>query len=209
MHFNYVCDQGWPTPVQRSRNIVRPIGVDLSAEHAAAIISNTLRPPRLELPMTTAQAPPYTGAHPLPVTVMASYVEGALVKDERIVHIGHISCWSLFHLIALGILLLPAFGLGLIFLGKAYMRYKTTELAITTKRVIVKFGFIRRSTVEININKVESIQVDQEILGRLFNFGTLIIAGAGNPQAPITGISQPMEFRRAFIQAQDQARSVA
>lgn len=88
----------------------------------------------------------------------------------------------------------------------AYVRYKTTELAITTKRVIVKHGFIRRRTVEININKVESIQVDQEVLGRMFNFGTLVIAGAGDPQAPIAGISSPMAFRKAFIEAQDQAK---
>jgi uncharacterized membrane protein YdbT with pleckstrin-like domain len=138
---------------------------------------------------------------------MTSYVEGALVKDEKIVHLGHISLWSLWHLFALGLLLLPVFGLGLIFWVLAYVRYKTTELAITTKRVIVKHGFIRRRTVEININKVESIQVDQEILGRMFNFGTLVIAGAGDPQAPIAGISSPMAFRKAFIEAQDQAKS--
>ena len=136
---------------------------------------------------------------------MTSYVEGALVKDEKIVHLGHISLWSLWHLMVPGIILLPIV-VGLIFLIIAYVRYKTTELAITTKRVIVKSGFIRRSTIEININKVESIQVDQEILGRMFNFGTLIISGAGNPQAPIAGISKPMEFRRAFIEAQDQAK---
>jgi uncharacterized membrane protein YdbT with pleckstrin-like domain len=138
---------------------------------------------------------------------MTSYVEGALVKDEKIVRLGHISLWSLWHLLALGILLLPAFGLGLVFLVIAYVRYKTTELAITTKRVIVKHGFVRRRTIEININKVESIQVDQEILGRLFNFGTLVISGAGNPQAPVAGISDPMEFRKAFIEAQDQPKA--
>lgn len=136
---------------------------------------------------------------------MTSYVEGALAKDEKIVHLGHISLWSLWHLIAGGILLLPI-GVGLIFLVMAYIRYRTTELAITTRRVIVKLGFIRRSTIEININKVESIQVDQEVLGRMFNFGTLIISGAGTPQAPIAGISKPMEFRKAFIEAQDQAK---
>jgi uncharacterized membrane protein YdbT with pleckstrin-like domain len=140
---------------------------------------------------------------------MTSYVEGALVKDEKIVYVGHTSLWSLWHLLVLGVLLLPVFGIGLIFLGKAYIRYKTTELAITNKRVIVKFGFIRRSTVEININKVESIQVDQEILGRMFNFGTLVISGAGSPQAPIIGISAPMDFRRAFIEAQEQAKAAA
>jgi uncharacterized membrane protein YdbT with pleckstrin-like domain len=135
---------------------------------------------------------------------MTSYVEGALIKDETIVHLGRISLWSLWHLIALGLVLLPAFGLGLVFWVMAYVRYKTTELAITSRRVIVKHGFIRRQTIEININKVESIQVDQEILGRVFNFGTLLIAGAGSPQAPITGISDPMAFRKAFIEAQDQ-----
>ncbi|MBI2276319.1 MAG: PH domain-containing protein [Dechloromonas sp.] len=138
---------------------------------------------------------------------MTSYVEDALVKDERIIHLGHISLWSIWHLIALGIVLLPAFGIGLIFLAMAYIRYKTTELAITTRRVIVKFGFIRRNTVEINIGKVESIQVEQEVLGRIFNFGTLIISGAGTPQAPIPGISKPMLFRKAFIEAQDETKS--
>ena len=140
---------------------------------------------------------------------MTSYVEGALVKDERIVYVGHVSLWSLWHLIFFGVLLLPALGLGLVFLVMAWVRYKTTELAITSRRVIVKLGFIRRSTIEININKVESIQVDQEILGRMFNFGTLVIAGAGTPQAPIAGISAPMAFRKAFIEAQDQARAAA
>ena len=137
---------------------------------------------------------------------MTSYVEGALVQDEKIVHLGHISLWSLWHLLLLGLVLLPVVGIGLIFWAIAYVRYKTTELAITTRRIIVKHGFIRRRTVEININKVESIQVDQEIMGRIFNYGTLVIAGGGNPQAPVTGISDPMEFRKAFIEAQDRAK---
>lgn len=138
---------------------------------------------------------------------MSSYVEGALVKDERIVHSGHISLWSMWHLIVLGVVLLPVVGLGLIFLIMAYVRYKSTELAVTTKRVIVKHGFIRRQTVEINMNKVESIQVDQGVLGRIFDFGTLIIAGTGTSHAPITGVSAPMTFRKAFIEAQEAGKS--
>ncbi len=134
---------------------------------------------------------------------MSSYVEGALVKDERIVHTGHISLWSLWHLIAVGILLLPALGLGLVFLIIAYVRYKSTELAVTTKRIIVKHGFIRRQTIEINLNKAESIQVDQGVLGRMFDFGTLVISGTGTSHAPLTGIAEPMAFRKAFIEAQD------
>jgi uncharacterized membrane protein YdbT with pleckstrin-like domain len=137
---------------------------------------------------------------------MASYIEGALIKDERIIYIGNISLWTLTPMFALGFLLLFAYGLGLVFFLLAYIRYKTTELAFTNKRVIAKFGFISRQTVEINISKVESIQVHQNIAGRIFNFGTLVIGGAGDPQAPIAGISNPMEFRRAFMEAQDQAQ---
>ena len=135
---------------------------------------------------------------------MSSYVEGALVEGERIVHAGRISAWALWHLIGLGILLLPLFGVGLVFLIIAYVRYQSTELAVTTKRVIVKHGFIRRQTVEINLGKVESIQVEQGILGRMLNFGTLIVAGTGTSHAPLVGIADPMAFRRAFIEAQDE-----
>jgi uncharacterized membrane protein YdbT with pleckstrin-like domain len=134
---------------------------------------------------------------------MSSYVEGALVQDEQLVHLGRVSLWSMAHLIALGVLLIPLFGAGLVLLAVLFIRYKSTELAVTTRRVIVKHGFIRRSTVEINLNKVESIQVDQGILGRMFDFGTLVIAGTGASHAPLSGIAEPMAFRKAFIQAQD------
>ncbi|MDD5385222.1 MAG: PH domain-containing protein [Gallionella sp.] len=151
---------------------------------------------------------------------MASYIEGALIKDEKVIYKGNISLWSLSPLIFFGglfIILGGVFmivngvvatiwwGLALFIWAVAYIRYKTTELAFTNKRVIAKFGFISRQTVEMNISKVESIQVNQGILGRIFNFGTLVISGAGNPQAPIPGISDPMAFRRAFMESQDSA----
>ena len=136
---------------------------------------------------------------------MASYIEGALTKDEVVQYEGRISLWSLTHLIVLGVLLLPLYGVGLILLAMAFIRYKTTELAFTNKPVIAKFGFISRQTVELYIPKVESIQVHQGILGRIFNYGSLIISGAGNPQAPIPGISDPMAFRRGFMEMQETA----
>ena len=138
---------------------------------------------------------------------MFSYVEGAMVAGEKLVHSGQLSLWAMWHLIALGVVLTPLFGLGLVFLAMAYVRYKSTELAVTTKRVIVKHGFIRRQSVEINLNMVESIQVDQGVLGRLFNFGTLVISGTGTSHAPIAGISEPMGFRKAFIEAQEGGKS--
>ena len=78
---------------------------------------------------------------------MASYVEGTLIKDEKVIYTGNISLWSLLPLLLLGLVLLPAFGLGLIFWLIAFIRYKTTELAFTNKRVIAKFGLISRQTI--------------------------------------------------------------
>jgi len=136
---------------------------------------------------------------------MSSYVDEVLVSGERVVHMGRTSLWSVWHLLLFGLLLLPAFGAGLILWVVAYVRIRSTELAVTTKRLIVKHGFIRRHTIEININKVESIQVDQSLTGRMLNFGTLVIAGTGSSHAPIAGIADPLGFRRAFVEAQDSA----
>lgn len=134
---------------------------------------------------------------------MSSYIAQALVGDERLLHQGHVSLWSLWALILTGVVLLPLFGLGLLFLAITYAQYKSTELAVTTKRLIVKHGFIRRATMELNIHKVESIHVEQGIIGRMLNFGTLVISGTGTAHAPLGGIADPLAFRRAFVEAQD------
>ena len=133
---------------------------------------------------------------------MPGYIDQVLTHDERVIHIGHISLWSMWLEILLGIVTLPLV-IGVFILLWVLIKYKSTELAITNKRVITKFGFISRNTVEINMAKVESVQVHQSLWGRMFNFGTLIISGGGNPQAPIPGISQPLRFRQAFMEAQD------
>jgi uncharacterized membrane protein YdbT with pleckstrin-like domain len=94
-------------------------------------------------------------------------------------------------------------GIGILLWLIALARYLTTEMAITNKRVIAKFGFISRRTVEINLQRIESIQVHQGLFGRIFNYGSIVVAGAGNPQAPIPGISDPMGFRRSFSESQE------
>ena len=89
----------------------------------------------------------------------------------------------------------------------AFIQYKSTEPAFTNKRVIAKFGFISRRTIELSVAKVESAQVNQGMPGRIFNYGRLVISGAGAPQAPIPGISDPMATRRAFMEFQDQGKA--
>jgi len=134
---------------------------------------------------------------------MAKYVENVLTRDERVVYHGKISIWALVPSFILGLILLPLLGLGLLLWAGALIQYFTTELAITNKRVIAKFGLISRSTIEINLPKIESVQVRQGIFGRIFNYGSIIVSGAGNPQAPVPAISNPLGFRRAFVETQE------
>lgn len=133
---------------------------------------------------------------------MPSYIENALIKDEKVIYTGKVSVWALLPHIIIGLVLIGV-GVGVVFWVYAAILYYTTEIAFTNKRIIAKFGFISRKTIELNINKIETMQVDQGILGRIFDFGSLTISGAGNPMAPIPHISQPLEFRKHFMEYQD------
>ncbi len=126
-----------------------------------------------------------------------SYVKNNLMPGERIVYSAKLSLWSLAPLIVIG-LILCVFLIGFLILLHVFLKYISTELAITNRRVIAKSGFIRRDTVELDIRRIESVRVTQGIFGRMLGFGSIIVAGAGNPQAPIAGISQPMVFRQVF-----------
>jgi uncharacterized membrane protein YdbT with pleckstrin-like domain len=134
---------------------------------------------------------------------VTSYVDSVLISGETVLHRGHVSLWPLAPKIVLGILLLPLFGLGLIFLIWAFVIYKTTEIAITNKRIIAKFGFVTRRTIEINLQKVESIQVEQNVPGRMFNYGTIVVSGAGTPNLSVHAIADPLRFRKHFMEATD------
>src|SRR4030081_1525047 len=69
--------------------------------------------------------------------------------------------------------------------ARAAIRRATTELAVTDRRVIYKSGLFARHTLEMNRSKVESVDVDQSILGRIFGFGTIVVRGTGGRPPPI------------------------
>ena len=77
----------------------------------------------------------------------------------------------------------------------ALIRRSTTELAVTDRRVIYKSGVLARHTLEMNRSKVESVDVDQSVLGRILNFGTIVVRGTGGSLEPIRQISDPLTFR--------------
>ncbi len=129
-----------------------------------------------------------------------SYIDESLIEGESILHRARVSWWSQFGLLLLGVILLIVV-VGLFFFIAAWVRVRSTEIAITNRRVIAKFGFIKRHTVEINLDKVEALRVEQGFWGRVLNFGTIFISGAGTSVAPIRDIADPLVFRRKFMEA--------
>ena len=87
----------------------------------------------------------------------------------------------------------------------SFINFSTSEFGITNKRVIVKVGFIRRNSLEVLLNKVEGIQVNQGILGRILGFGSITVSGTGGTKDPFHKIDAPLEFRK---KAQEQIASV-
>ncbi len=83
---------------------------------------------------------------------------------------------------------------------QAIIAKTTTEFAVSNRRVIAKTGFIRRHTLEMLLPKVESISVNQNVLGRLLNFGTVTVIGTGGTKESFRGISDPMIIRKKINQ---------
>ena len=131
-----------------------------------------------------------------------SYIDQSLIEGETVIHRGRVSWWSEFWLLLLGILTLVIV-VGLILLIWAWIRVRSTEIAITNKRIIAKFGFIKRHTVEINLDKVEALRVEQGVIGRILNFGTILLSGVGSTIDPMPNIADPLVFRRKFMEATD------
>ena len=92
-------------------------------------------------------------------------------------------------------------GVGLLLAIGPAIRYVSSEFAVTDKRVLAKHGFIERESIETLLSKIEAISVDQGIVGRVFDYGSITITGTGGTEESFPRISQPLEFRRQ-IQSQ-------
>jgi uncharacterized membrane protein YdbT with pleckstrin-like domain len=146
-----------------------------------------------------------------------SYVQRVLQPGETVRHVSRLH-WIVslpgFLLVLLGVLLFAfrdkggadlvpvttalaavLVGVGLLALLVSWFRRSTTEVAVTDRRIIYKRGFIRRHTIEIHMDKVESVDVDQSVAGRIFGYGTIVVHGTGSSIEPLRQIESPIALR--------------
>ena len=118
---------------------------------------------------------------------MGNYVDNNLIKDEAVVYETKYH-WKIF---------LTFSGIFTLFIAPALKRW-SDEFVITNKRIICKTGLFSRKTLEMNLNKVESVNVDQGIIGRILGYGTVTIIGTGGTRESFPDIANPTEFRKRF-----------
>lgn len=151
------------------------------------------------------------------------YVEKILQPNERVAYIAKLH-WmiylkSWFHLflalvvlslLSLDIVMQDMYRYGVLAIGgllllssffeflKSFIKQLTTEIAVTDKRVIRKIGLIARETEEMNINQVESVEVNQSVLARLLNYGTIQVNGTGHGMDRIAYVRDPLGLRSSI-----------
>jgi uncharacterized membrane protein YdbT with pleckstrin-like domain len=150
-----------------------------------------------------------------------SYVDDNLLPGERVVYRARlhpiIYSWAI--VLAIVGLAAAAFGLladsmvwvswagaavllvAAILFAVSLVKSSSSEFAVTNRRVVIKVGVVRRHTVELLLQQVEGIGVDQSVIGRLLNLGSIVVIGTGGTKEQFTNIANPLEFRHQ-VQAQ-------
>lgn len=140
---------------------------------------------------------------------VVSYIDENLLPDEHVVYRADLH-WIIFArailVLVVGLVLVfePRIAqasvvvllIGVVMLVPPFVAYRTTELGVTNKRVIVKTGLVRRRTLELLLRQVEAILVDQSLLGRLFGFGSITLTGTGGVREIFHRVRDPLELRR-------------
>lgn len=147
-----------------------------------------------------------------------SYVQRVLQPNEQVRHISSIHWIVYWPGVAVALLAAVAFWLSatqfmpgvwrytgyalalvaVVLLIQQWFHSWVTEIAVTNRRVIYKKGLIQRETTEMNMDKVESVQIDQSILGRMLDYGNVTIHGTGEGFKTLRTIANPIELRNSI-----------
>ncbi|MBI1252660.1 MAG: PH domain-containing protein [Alphaproteobacteria bacterium] len=135
---------------------------------------------------------------------MADYIERSLTRGERIIARG---AWPGVYWFGawMALLLLGVFVVGIFWFAYLATKYWTTRWAATDHRVVLKRGWLTRNTAELAVESIEAVSVRQSLMGRLFNYGEIIVTGAGEAAIVFPPTHDPIRFRRAIETARDRA----
>lgn len=154
-----------------------------------------------------------------------SFIEQNLASNEKIIYTTGLHWWVYFKnilLIVLGIIFIRSSGgtgtassigaflilIGMVGLIYAFFVSKSSEFAVTNKRVILKTGMLKRKLVELQLNRAEGLSVEQGIIGRIFNFGSIKITSGGVTES-FSPLAKPFEFKKQVNNAIEGSFSIS
>jgi uncharacterized membrane protein YdbT with pleckstrin-like domain len=108
---------------------------------------------------------------------------------------------------AMGIVGFLLFLGAVVLIGGGIVRRNATEIAVTSRRVLIKTGIANRRTLELLLSRIESVGVNESPLGRMLGYGTVILRGTGGTPEQFERIARPLEFRRE-VQRQVEGRTI-
>ncbi len=127
-----------------------------------------------------------------------SYIEESLSNGEEIKELFKLHWFSKIPMIIWAILAIPTLGITLILVIWEYLKLRSIEQGITNKRAILKTGIISRKSEEMKISSIETVEIIQGIIGRVFGFGSIKVTGRGISDLVYKNIDNPMDVKKSI-----------
>ena len=116
-----------------------------------------------------------------------SYINKTLVENEKVISL--FSIHKFFYVVP--------FIMSFLFIGiPLLLKLVFTEYGLTNNRIITKTGIISRSTEEMKLSKIETVEIKQGILGRILGYGNVVISGTGSSNVIIAKVSNPIYVKK-------------
>jgi hypothetical protein len=146
-----------------------------------------------------------------------SYIEHSLGRNETLHYragfpaIYYLAAWGMLALGLLTAFVLATYDLGWIGMAAAalgaiaflavMLPMLTTEIGVTTQRLIYKRGWVWRTTNELQLRAIEQVTLDQSFFGRLLNYGRVCVHGTGVDDIALPPLAEPVVLQRAIQDA--------
>ena len=125
-----------------------------------------------------------------------SFIEESLSAGEQIVGLFRLHWTARVPLVIWILLGLVTFGLTWLVAIYEYLRLRAIEQGVTNKRVVFKTGIIGRKSEEMKLTSIETVEIEQGVLGRVLGFGDVRITGRGISDVVFRRIDDPMSVKR-------------
>lgn len=127
-----------------------------------------------------------------------SYLDESLAPGEAIAARFDLHWTAKWRLILFVVLTIPTLGIALIGVLYEWIRLRSIEQGVTNRRVVRKTGIVSRSTEELRLASIETIDLHQSTWGRLLGFGNVVLTGRGESSMIFAQLADPLAAKRAI-----------